>query len=223
MKWELLFSDIKYLIHIWNELVKNSTCETSVCEPCILHMKWKIQIWKLISQMKFSFHIWNWNNSHMKFYFHMWNCMWNLCQGTPIVSHVVLGYHQIHSVVKQDYCTNNAPEKVKGLTNVVFHLIYSSYHGNKVAWSTFLKFSSVHLCWSFVSLARSATLVAMCGPTTLNLTLINTILRLTWATGCRGFLWLEVHWVSYLVALYPTKSLRTGDFMPECGCWSSVR
>ena len=28
-----------------------------------LFVKWKIYIWKLISHRKFSFHIWNWNNS----------------------------------------------------------------------------------------------------------------------------------------------------------------
>ena len=31
--------------------------------------------------MKFSFHMWNWNNSHMKYYFLMWTFMWNFCKG----------------------------------------------------------------------------------------------------------------------------------------------
>ena len=55
---------------LWNQRVRN------IC------FTYKIIIlWKLISYMKFSFHTWNWNNSHMK-YFQMWNCMWKFCKGS---------------------------------------------------------------------------------------------------------------------------------------------
>ena len=51
--------------HMWNFGVRNMylTCEMED------------------SHMKFSFHMWNWNNSHMKCYFLTWNCMWNFCKG----------------------------------------------------------------------------------------------------------------------------------------------
>ena len=64
-----IFSHMKYLIHMWNEVVHNFTCEILVFEKCISPMKWKIHSWILISHTKFLFQIWNWNNSHRKFYF----------------------------------------------------------------------------------------------------------------------------------------------------------
>ena len=78
------FPHVKYLIHMWNELVQNLTCEILVevlQKICISHAKWNIHLLKLISHMKFSFHMWNWNNSHMKYYFLMWTFMWNFCKG----------------------------------------------------------------------------------------------------------------------------------------------
>ena len=56
------FSHMKYLIHMWNELVKNFTCEILVYKTCILHMRLNIHIPKLISHIRFSFHKWSWNN-----------------------------------------------------------------------------------------------------------------------------------------------------------------
>ena len=46
-------------------------------------MNRKIHMWKLISLMKFPFHIWNWNYLPMKYYFRIWNCMWNFRRGWP--------------------------------------------------------------------------------------------------------------------------------------------
>ena len=66
---------VKYLIHMWNKYVQKYTWEMLILETCASHMKWEIHKWKLISQMKFSFHIWNWNTfvyeilfSHVKWH-----------------------------------------------------------------------------------------------------------------------------------------------------------
>ena len=36
---------------------------------------------KLIVQKKFSFYIWNWNDTYMKYYSHMWISIWNFVVG----------------------------------------------------------------------------------------------------------------------------------------------
>ena len=73
-----IFSHMKYLIQMWNELVQNFTCEILVFETWIPHMKCNLHVWKLISQTKFSFHMRIWKNWRMNYYFHTWNGMLNL-------------------------------------------------------------------------------------------------------------------------------------------------
>ena len=53
------YSYMKFLIHMWNELVRNFTCGILVYKTSISHMKWNLHIWKLISHTKFSLHLWN--------------------------------------------------------------------------------------------------------------------------------------------------------------------
>ena len=74
------FSQMKYLIHMWHELVQDFTREILVYKTWISHIRWNIYMWKYISRTKFSFHLWKWNNSHVKCNFHIWNCMWNFCK-----------------------------------------------------------------------------------------------------------------------------------------------
>ena len=92
------FSYLKFSFHIWNRNI-------FTCEIPNWHVKWigsKFHMWnrsisptgniyftckmehsltKIDFTIKFSFHMWNWNNSHMKYYFLMWTCTWNFCKG----------------------------------------------------------------------------------------------------------------------------------------------
>ena len=74
------FSQMKYLIYMWNELIQDFTCEILVYKTFISRTKWSTHIWKLISPVKLSFRLWNWNSSHMKHYFYWRNYIWNFCK-----------------------------------------------------------------------------------------------------------------------------------------------
>ena len=70
---------MKYLIHIWNKLIQNSTRNFSVWNMSLTYQMQPSQM-KISHNYEISLHILNWSNSHMK-YFHMWNGMWTFCKG----------------------------------------------------------------------------------------------------------------------------------------------
>ena len=73
------------IVFLRTELDERSSLihEIFVYETCISHMIWDIPLWKLVSHMKFSLHLWNWNSSHtcVNYYLHLWNCMRNFYKG----------------------------------------------------------------------------------------------------------------------------------------------
>ena len=69
-------------IHMWNELVENFNMWNLGVWNMYFVYKTQDSPMKLISHMKFLFHIRNWNNSHVKYYsIRMWNGTRSSCKG----------------------------------------------------------------------------------------------------------------------------------------------
>ena len=73
MRWEHF--------NIWNTSLLCEMNQFKISHVKCWYLKHVFHMWNgrfthenKISHTKFSFHVWNWNNSHMR-YFHMWNCI----------------------------------------------------------------------------------------------------------------------------------------------------